>query len=148
MDENDYLANRLNDQIDWYSKKSEWNQWWYKLIKRTEMILSALIPVLMAFWSDNFYAKFFIATAGGTITVLAGINGLYKFHENWIEYRSTSETLKHEKYMFLTRTGVYANDENAFQCLVERVESIISHENINWAQLNRCNNENSTNLNN
>lgn len=143
MDENEYLKDRLDDQIDWYSTKSQWNQCWYKRAKKTEMILAAFIPIGIAFWSDNFYVKFLIALAGATIAVLSGIHGLYNFHENWIEYRSISETLKHEKYMFLTKTGVYSDGENSFQFLVERIESIISHENINWAQLNKCNTDNS-----
>ena len=137
MTEHDYLITRLDDQINWYSKKSCWNQKWYKRIKNSEMMLSASIPIAMAFWSDVFVVKLFIALAGATIAVLAGVHGLYNFHENWIEYRSTAETLKHEKYMYVTSSGIYAEKENAFQTLVERVESVISHENINWAQINK-----------
>ena len=37
--------------------------------------------------------------------------------------------------MYLTRTGVY-DTESPFKLLVERVESIISKENVNWASLN------------
>lgn len=132
-----YLFERLEDQIDWYNKKSQWNQKWYKRIKNTETILSALIPFIMIFGSDNFYLKLLIALFGAIVAILSSVHGLYNFHENWIEYRSTSETLKHEKYMYLTKSGFYANKEDCFNSFVERVESIISHENINWAQLNK-----------
>jgi hypothetical protein len=79
-----------------------------------------------------------IAVAGATIAIITGIHGLYNLQENWITYRTTCETLKHEKYMYLTRSGVYAETEDPFRLLVERVESIISHENINWTQIQRC----------
>jgi hypothetical protein len=140
MLEEQYLHDRLDDQIEWYGKKSQWNQKWYKRIKKAEITLAGSISLLTAFWSDYIFIKVYIVLAGLIISGLVAIHGLYNFHENWIEYRATSETLKHEKYMFLTKSGVYLEKENAFQTLVERVESIISHENINWAQVNKRNN--------
>jgi len=77
-----------------------------------------------------------VAVLGATVTVCSGIQGLYNFHENSIKYRLTAETLKHEKYMFLTRSGIYQGSNNPLNLLVKRVESIIANENINWAQLN------------
>ncbi|MGQ7438348.1 DUF4231 domain-containing protein, partial [Streptococcus suis] len=60
---------------------------------------------------------------------------LSKHRDNWIDYRRTTELLKHEKYMSLTKTGVYKNENDSFALLVERCETIISSENINWANL-------------
>ena len=68
-----------------------------------------------------------------TIAILAGLLTAYKYHEKWIQYRSTSEKLKHEKILFVTNTGIYA--ENGFKLLVERVEFIISKENSDWTQI-------------
>ena len=147
MTENDYISLRLDDQIEWYGNKSSWNQKWYKRIKNAEMLLSASIPIVMGFWSDMLWAKMLIASSGAVIAVLAGVHGLYNFHENWIEYRATSETLKHEKYMFQTRSGIYSESDHPFQTLVERIESVISHENLNWAQINKKNNTKIENTN-
>ncbi len=71
----------------------------------------------------------------GLILFSEGIIALYSHHDNWVEYRKISEMLQHEKYMFLTNTGVYSNEKIPFKLLVERVESIISSENINWANM-------------
>ena len=30
MKEDDYIKTRLDSQIEWYDKKSGWNQCWYK----------------------------------------------------------------------------------------------------------------------
>lgn len=39
--------------------------------------------------------------------------------------------------MFQTRTGVYRDSEFPFADLVERSETLISNENINWANLTK-----------
>ncbi len=132
----DYIKNRLNNQIDWYDDKSMKAQQTYKCLKLIELILAALIPILSIFSQDLIHITWIIAVAGGTITVIEGWLNISKLHENWIEYRSICETLKHEKYMFLTKTGVY-NTDNNFGYLVERIESIISKVNVNWANLNK-----------
>ncbi len=71
---------------------------------------------------------------GIVIAFIVGILSLYIFQENWINYRTTTETLKYEKYQFLTKTGVYGDKKNAevFKMLVTRAEAIISKENTNW----------------
>ena len=65
--------------------------------------------------------------------IVLGRRLLGQHHENWLEYRTTCESLKHEKYLFLTRTEPY--DSNAaFALLVRRVESLLSKENSAWAR--------------
>ena len=46
MNEEEYLEKRLEDQIEWYSKKSQHNQKWYKNLRLTEIISATLIPFL------------------------------------------------------------------------------------------------------
>lgn len=135
MNEESYLIERLDDQINWYDRKSQYNQKWFKRLKKVEMIFSAAIPIAVSFMEGPLFLKIFIATAGGIISIATATHGIYNFQENWIEYRNTCETLKHEKYLYLTKTGIYAEAEDPFRLLVERCESIISHENINWAQI-------------
>ncbi|MFX3616272.1 MAG: DUF4231 domain-containing protein [Sporolactobacillus sp.] len=143
LDECNYLKERLDDQINWYSKKSQSCQKKYKVLKRIEMALAATIPVLTSVAIGlNSYQMIMSSTIGlfgACIAVLEGFISLGKYHENWIEYRSVCETLKKEKYMYLTKTGIYREgdaEETTFTTLVERTESIISNENVNWASLN------------
>lgn len=68
----------------------------------------------------------FVATA-------AGFSSLLKFQENWIKYRTTAESLKKEKYLFQTRVQPYDGGE-PLPVLVQRVETLVSQENTNWAQ--------------
>lgn len=134
-----YIQERLDDQISWYDTKSIRSQKFYKRLKGVVITLSASIPLFVGFIADfNKHWEYVVSAIGVIIVVIEGWLGLAKYHENWIEYRSICETLRHEKYMYLTRTGIY-DTENPFNVLVERVESIISNENVNWAGLNNSN---------
>lgn len=137
--EEDYIQERLEDQIAWYDNKSISAQKYYKNLKRVVIVLSASIPLCVGFIPDHKVWATIVGVIGVIITGIEGWLSLTKYHENWIEYRSICETLRHEKYMYLTKTGVYDNDDS-FKLLVERVESIISRENLNWANLNNNHN--------
>lgn len=135
MTDTDYIENRLNNQIDWYDKKSQSCQKKYKNLKVLQIIFAALIPFLAALVLDHNFLIYIVSALGVLVTIFEGILSLNKYHENWIEYRSICETLQREKNMYLGKAGVYSEGES-FVTLVERIETIISKENINWANLN------------
>ena len=47
MNQEDYLKDRLDNQIDWYDKKSQWNQKWFKRLQVFQLIAAAIIPFLI-----------------------------------------------------------------------------------------------------
>ena len=132
MNEKEYLSERVEDQIKWYDKKSTQNKIWYKVLRTTEIIVSILIPFLVGVITNVTLSKFIIGIMGIIIAVIAGIISLYKFQENWIQFRATSENLKNEKYLFLTCSDIY-QEENSFPTFVKKIEYIISNENHNWS---------------
>ncbi|MBO8183836.1 MAG: DUF4231 domain-containing protein [Archaeoglobus sp.] len=136
MNEEEYINKRLLDQINWYSTKSQWNQKWFKRLKILEIVCAAIIPFLAGIGPVVPFYQFVIGFLGVIIAVSSGISSIYKFHENWIEYRTTAETLKHELYLFKTKSQPY-DKENAFQELVQRVESLISKEHTQWSRYAR-----------
>lgn len=141
ISEEDYISERLEDQIGWYDKKSISCQKKYKRLKFLEIFSAALIPILSTQSATLWYLVTIVSVLGALIVVIEGVINLGKYHENWIEYRSICETLRQEKYMYLTRTGIYKTpSDEAFGLLVERVESVISKENVNWANLHSNNN--------
>ena len=132
MDEETYIKERLDDQIDWYSNKSKLNQNCFKALRLVEIMAAAAIPFLAAYVTDSEPGmKIVIGLLGVVIALVAGIISLNKFQKIWIEYRTTSETLKHHKYLFLTKAVPY-NKDDSFQALVQTVETLISKENSNW----------------
>lgn len=131
MTEEEYKKTRLEDQINWYDTKSQFNQRWFKTLRRSEIVAASLIPLLAGFGDAVPYYRIVIGALGALIAIITGFVNLGKYQENWIEYRTTAETLKHEKYLYETRTKPY-NKENSFNQLVYRVEKLISQENSQW----------------
>lgn len=133
MIEEEYLSERLEDQINWYDSKSQFNQRWFKRLRMTEIICASLIPLLSGLSSSINYSEWIIGVLGVAIAIAAAASGIYKFQENWIQYRTSSETLKHEKYLYITNSTPYTSDDR-FEMLVTRIESLISKENSNWSR--------------
>ena len=137
MSIDDYLKERVEDQIDWYSKKSSIGKKFYIRIRTIEIIFGFSISLISLFLKRDLSG----VAIGALSFSLAGLNSfllLNKYQENWLQYRSTSELLKQEKYMFIGKSGTYNTEEEGerFKLFVERCETIISSENINWAQYN------------
>jgi hypothetical protein len=126
---------RLEEQIDWYDKKSAFNQRCFKRFKIIELIAAALIPLLAGFSTLIPYPAIIIIITGifgALIVVLESLQGLYQFQSNWISYRSTCEGLRHEKYLWLAKAGPYADAKDPDRLLAERIESLVSSEHAKW----------------
>ncbi|HAR4689056.1 TPA: DUF4231 domain-containing protein [Staphylococcus aureus] len=130
----DYLSERLEDQIKWYDNKSMSCQKFYNLNKYIQIVSGALIPALTPFSLvfESILLTIILSILGLMIVISQSISHIKKFHENYIHYRTTCEALKHEKYLFLFNVEPYDNEKQPLKLLVTRVESIISNENINW----------------
>ena len=132
MTEQDYLSQRVDDQINWYSKKSTFNKKRYQFIKALIIVISACIPVLAIIISgDDNTVKIAVGIAGVLIVVLEGMLSHYKYKDIWLEYRMTAELLNREKILYLTASGPYKDGKN-LQFFVERSEAIMSAENKSW----------------
>ena len=125
---------RLENQADWYSRKSKRAQRLYKGIKVVEIVAAALIPLL-----TGLKFKYFELVVGGLgvlITILEGVLQLNQYQQVWTTYRATSEALTHEKYLFLALAGPYAAaGVSPSVLLAERIEAIMSQENTKWVSL-------------
>ena len=131
--EADPIMQRLEDQIDWYDRKSIANQRTYKQMKVVEILAAAIIPFLAALRNPNI--GMVTGALGVLVTVLEGMLHLNQYQQNWINYRSTCEALKHEKYTYLGKASPYANVPDAHALLAERVETLVSEERAKWASL-------------
>jgi hypothetical protein len=129
----EYIEQRLSDQIGWYDRKSGANQCWFKRLRFAEIVAAATIPFLAGFAGNSFLIKIAIGALGVVVAVFASLLGLLQLQEHWIEYRSTAESLRKEKFLFLTQTDPYDKDD-AFHLLVQRVEALLSKENAEWVQ--------------
>ena len=129
----DYIEQRLNDQINWYGQKSSTNQLWFKRLRFAEIVAAAVIPFLAGFAGESLSIKIAIGALGVVVAIIASLLALLRLQEHWINYRATAEALKTEKFLFLTQTLPY-DKENAFHLLVQRVEALLSKESTEWMQ--------------
>ena len=129
----DYIEQRLNDQINWYGQKSSTNQLWFKRLRFAEIVAAAVIPFLAGFAGESLSIKIAIGALGVVVAIIASLLALLRLQEHWINYRATAEALKTEKFLFLTQTLPY-DKENAFHLLVQRVEALLSKESTEWTQ--------------
>ena len=137
-----YISERLDDQISYYDKKSIEYKKKHELISILTIVISASIALVPAFISvlPNHKALFTFLSAllAATITVLQSIDKLKKYNELFYQFRMTCEKLKQEKELYLYQSGEYKTSETMTneQLFIERCESIMATENGTWAQLN------------
>ncbi len=147
----DYLKQRLEDQMNWYDRKSSQNQKAFKKYKNLEFTIAASIPVLISFSTMSFVQGLSVkfgpndiytfgleavmqisAAVGGVILVIINKQlELEEYYKLWKDYRTTAEALQHERIKYLTKTEPY-DESDAFPLLVEKVESILNNETQKW----------------
>ena len=127
------IIERLEDEIAWYDRKSLVNQRTFKRIKIIEIVAAALIPFIASFRFPQ--APWVTGGLGVLITVLEGMLHLNQYQQNWSAYRSTCESLKHEKYTYLGKAAPYAAVVDPHALLAERIESLVSQEHAKWASI-------------
>jgi hypothetical protein len=123
-----FIKKRVDDQIEWYSAQASKNKKFYIAARASVLLMSAAVPIITAY--DFSYSNIFLQIFGVSIVCIRSMEDLMKFHENWINYRSTSESLKHEKYVFISKSDEDQSSE--FQNFVLVIENIISQEAVNW----------------
>jgi hypothetical protein len=123
---------RLNDQLRWYSQKSGNYKNWYTRLRIFQTGLAVLIPV--ASHLDPETAKWATSLAGALIATLEGIQQINQYSTLWVTYRSAAESLKQQKFLFLSSAGPYAipSIEERLVMLAERVEEVVSTEHSGW----------------
>lgn len=137
MTAEEYIKERLDFEIDWYNKKSKKNKRAYYILRIVEIVFAISIPFILGYVTDLTPGlKFTAGLLGVVVGVISGFLGLFQTQEYWISYRTTCETLRHEKFFFLTKSKPY-NCEDPFPLLVERVEILISKENTSWSQMQK-----------
>ena len=133
MNEQQYLDERVDDQIDWYSGKAAFNQRRFRRLQLVSIVAAAAIPFLTGYVSGDWGLMFqvLVGALGVLVAVITGVLGLMKYQENWIAYRATAEALKSEKYRFLAGAPPY-DGASPFKTLVVRCETLLREENAGW----------------
>ena len=131
----EYSVDRYKDQLEWYSDKATTNKKWYHRYQIAIALLSGIITVTVALGMhdrDRIGWHIVSLISSAVVAALMGLQKAFRFHENWVEYRTTAEQLKKEGYYYEFRCGAYSTAEYADKLFVERVEALISRQNTLW----------------
>jgi Protein of unknown function (DUF4231) len=119
-----YLSGRLEEQIDFYEKAAARAKLMHVRLQGGIIVLSVMVPVAVSHPQDwSGWPRFLVVAASLLLPAMTGLTSFRKYGETWISYRTTAELLKTEKYLFLTGSGRYRDNPNAFHDLVEAVEA-------------------------
>jgi hypothetical protein len=125
-----YLDSRYKKEIEWYDKKAKWNQKTYQIFQWVAIVLSAFTPVLILV--DIGPTKWIAIAIAAMVAISTAVLKAFKYQENWINYRTTCETLKKEYYFYEAGIQGYENVTDKQALFIERVEALISRENTLW----------------
>jgi hypothetical protein len=87
----DPTMQRLDEQIEWYEKRSAQNQRFFKSLKIVVIASAALIPFLAGMATVPAWVT---GALGMLIAITEGVQELNQYHANWISYRTTSEAIE------------------------------------------------------
>jgi hypothetical protein len=95
-----------------------------------EIIAAALIPFAAGLRADPWIT----GGLGVVVVIIESMMGLFQFQQNWTNYRTTAEALKHEKFLWQAKAGPYKDPNNPTleTLFAERVEALISTEHAKW----------------
>ncbi|MEU6403049.1 DUF4231 domain-containing protein [Streptomyces sp. NPDC046985] len=125
----DYVDTRLTQYQKWYDKRAVKAKAMHLRMRTISVVGGALVPVLVNL--DLSFAKLTATVLSLIVVGSVSLESVYRYREQWKNYRSTEQLLGHERVYFETKVGPYLglSDSEAFTTLVARVESAIANEN-------------------
>ena len=130
-----YMKDRYEDQCQWYSRKAGTNKLRYYIFQTLVIVFSGIATLAVAtgiYYPEANWLHLLAVAMTASVTVLASLQKVFGFQENWLEYRNTAESLKKEQYLYRARLDDYANAESVDKLFVARVEGLISRQNTTW----------------
>lgn len=134
MDIETYIKERVDDQLSYYASAASRAKQHHVRTQSVIIFLGVLVPVVVNLpeswfgFVDDTPIQVAVTVLSLTLAILTGIVNFRKYGELWLTYRTTEEMLKHEKYMYLTRSGGYASIEKPERIFVQKIEAIIADE--------------------
>jgi hypothetical protein len=144
MDPDEYLEQRVEDQIKYYEQAASREKRRHVWIQSFVIVFGATVPVMVNLpewtygWFDlSVFGRISATLLSLAVAILAGLANFRKFEDLWLAYRMTEELLKRERYLYLTNSEDYSESETAFPLFVDRVEQLISVEHSRFQTLIR-----------
>jgi len=125
-----YLKNRYSTELSYYEDNAKKNKQRYQISQIIVIISSVITPILIALNRPTLQSIALFSS--GIVTIVTAILGVFKFQENWINYRTVAESLKKEKTFYDTKNCEYETAIDPEKLFVLRTENLISREHSTW----------------
>ena len=130
LNADEYVAQRLMPEIEYYERRAAANKRCFHWASVVAIVAAASIPVSATADLD----RWVLAALGALATLALSSLALFKWQENWLQFRGNAEALKKERAFYDTRTGPYRDlgDDDLAEELTLRTEELISREHQVW----------------
>ena len=124
----EYLQRRVATQLQWHNAKAAWNKRCFYCTEITTLLAGTAIPVVNLWVTGSDLSRMLSGILGGVIVIAAGIGKLFKFQENWLQFRTLAEALERESEFYKTGVADYAaaGEAGRNRLFVERAENILA----------------------
>lgn len=130
----------LSHELYFYSSQALIYKRAFMLLSLFTVLMPAVVTGLSSFADIHpLYVKILIAVFSTISTVSAGILGIFKVRDHWINYRTNCERLKQEVILYTEK--IHPHDElsaeQSYKLFIERCEEIIGDERNHWIKNNK-----------
>ena len=137
-----YIAERVDDQLNYFDSSAIRNQKAYKRLKGTAIACNVLTTMTIAL-AFTVPAEFKVAMGILALVLSTIVLATYQIEEfqsygaKWEKFRLVAEQLKSEKYMFLNGVAHYSKSDpdETKRLFIERIEGIIRGTDISYFSL-------------
>lgn len=123
-----YDEGQYASALKFYDERSVWNKRWYRVLSIYVLVISAGLAPFIAIMPKESDWRIATAILTASIVVATGLLAHFKFHENWLSFRSNWDALKREKAYRDAGIHEYRSCADRNALFVERVESILARE--------------------
>lgn len=124
-----FLAERVDAEIAWHDRQSSRSRRFFTILSGLVLVATASLTLLTR--------RTELADVAAVVNVVAilasGFVTLGQHQQRWVEYRAIAESLRSQRFLFLTRTGQYTGP-NAFPAFVAQVEAVLGQGLGEWRQ--------------
>lgn len=140
MDIETYLAERVEDQIEYFDSNAIGNQRWYRRFKSAAILcnIGTTLTIALTLIPDLKVPMSIVALVLSMIVLATyQVEEFCNFGAKWGKFRLVAERIKSEKYLFLSSTGTYSSidtDEKE-RVFIETIEGIIQGTDMSYFSL-------------
>jgi Protein of unknown function (DUF4231) len=135
VDEQVYLTDRWLAMVRWWewrSNDSKRKYGWCRAIIIGGGGLTTVLTTVQLALGEHFAAPqlfpILLAITGAVVAATAAWDGIQSYGEVWRDKRRAGELLKVEGWLFLSRSGDYAQAKDAFRLFAAKVEAMFAKE--------------------